>query len=33
MQTDISGRVYGLNTCTALGIHSAINGQIRSGDV
>jgi hypothetical protein len=33
MQGDISGCVYGLNACAALGIHSAVNGQIRSGDV
>jgi hypothetical protein len=33
MQGDISGCVYGLNARAVLGVHSAINGQICSGDV
>jgi hypothetical protein len=33
MQGDIPGCVYGLNARIALGIHSAINGQVRTGDV
>src|SRR5258708_30876059 len=33
MQGDISGCVYGRNARGALGVHSAINSQVSSGDV